>query len=228
MVAGSVVSSTCSRGCPLTTPNVWRKTSGHRLDPPIPSSTTSEYVRPSRASSRSSDECSSICSATDSQPRRFRISSRLAGSGVHSVESFAHSLRGASSFCSCATRVSTSGWSLARLYHCRGPLPALIFWLSFLRVSSSDSNDLVNASTPSTSSSRVTWSRSMPASASCFSCRLARSTFSSRLRRTSPCSRNAASVAGGMVSTVSGPARCRSVPGRAAPPPCGAGPSAPR
>ena len=42
MVEGSVVSSTCSTGWPSTCPNVVRKTSGHRLEPPIPSSTTSE------------------------------------------------------------------------------------------------------------------------------------------------------------------------------------------
>src|SRR2546425_7965837 len=42
MVAGSVVSRTCSFGWPLTAPNVLRRTSGHRLEPPIPSRTTSE------------------------------------------------------------------------------------------------------------------------------------------------------------------------------------------
>src|SRR5204863_9207664 len=57
---------------------------------------TSEYVRPSRARSRNSWTCSSIFSATLSHPRRSRISSRLAGSLDHSVESLAQSLRGRS------------------------------------------------------------------------------------------------------------------------------------
>jgi len=42
MVPGSVVSSTCSPGWPFTWPKVLRSTSGPRLDPPMPSSTTSE------------------------------------------------------------------------------------------------------------------------------------------------------------------------------------------
>src|SRR5437660_12782535 len=42
IVAGSVVSRTCSLGWPLTAPNVFRRTSGQRLEPPIPSRTTSE------------------------------------------------------------------------------------------------------------------------------------------------------------------------------------------
>ena len=42
MVAGSVVSRTCSRGWPLRAGNVCRSTSGQRLEPPMPSSTTSE------------------------------------------------------------------------------------------------------------------------------------------------------------------------------------------
>src|SRR6184192_1053643 len=32
IVAGSVVSRTCNRGCPRTTPKVLRRTSGHRLE----------------------------------------------------------------------------------------------------------------------------------------------------------------------------------------------------
>ncbi len=205
IVAGSVVSSTCSCGWPFTWPNVFLNTSGHRLDPPMPSKTTSEYVRPSAASCSNSGACSSIFSATFSHPRRSRTASRWAGSDVHSVESLAHKRRGASPFWSWAMRASTFGCSSPRLYHCRGPLPDLMFWLSFLMVASRLSNDFVKDSTPSTSSSRVTWSRSTPNSASCFSCRLARPTFSSMLRLASPCSRNAARVAGGIVSTVSGP-----------------------
>ena len=205
IVAGSVVSRTCSFGCPLRVPNVLRSTSGHRLDPPMPSRTTSESLRPCTARSLSSPPFSSILSATSSQPSRSRISCLLAGSALQRVESLAHRRRGASSFCSLASCASTAGWSGPRLYHWRGPFPALISFALFSRAATRLSNDFVNASTPSTSSSAVTWSRSTPTSASCFSWRRARSTFSSRLRRTSPCSRNAASVAGGIVSTVSGP-----------------------
>src|SRR2546421_12536875 len=42
IVAGAVVSRTCSFGRPFTAPKVLRRTSGHRLEPPIPSRTTSE------------------------------------------------------------------------------------------------------------------------------------------------------------------------------------------
>src|SRR5437764_11241367 len=53
IVAGSVVSRTCNRGCPRTTPKVLRRTSGHRLEPPMPSSTTSVYSLPSLPSATS-------------------------------------------------------------------------------------------------------------------------------------------------------------------------------
>ena len=171
----------------------------------MPRRTTSVMARPCRARSRNSAAFSSIFSATSSHPRRSWSSWRFAGSAVHSVESLAHRRRGASSFCSFATCASTAGWSLPRLYHWRGPLPARMSLALFSSAPSRLSNDFVNDATPSTSSSRVTWSRSTPISASCFSWRLASSRFSSRLRRTSPCSRKAASVAGGTVSTVSGP-----------------------
>src|SRR5919109_3676000 len=41
IVAGSVVSRTWSFGWPLIVPKVLRRTSGHRLEPPMPRSTTS-------------------------------------------------------------------------------------------------------------------------------------------------------------------------------------------
>ena len=87
---------------------------------------------------------------------------------VEGVESLAHRRLGASAFWSCAARPSTFGCSGPRVYHCLGPLPALMFWLSLRMVASRLSNDFVKDSTPSTSSSRVTWSRSTPTSASCF------------------------------------------------------------
>ncbi len=171
----------------------------------MPSRTTSEYERPSRATARRRARSPCIFSATFSQPRRSTISWPVAESGFQSVASLAHSRRGASSFWSLATVASTLGWRVPRLYHCRGPCPALIAFDCSLSALTRDSNDFPKRSTPSTSSSSVTFSSEIPSSSSCLRRRREASTCSSSERRTSPCSRKAARVAGGTVSTVSGP-----------------------
>ena len=126
MVAGSVVSSTNSSGWPLVLPKVCRNTSGQSEEPPIPSRTACSYSWASRARRCSLGDCSSIFSATFSQPSRSRISPRFSGARDQSVASFDHSRLGASSFWSWDTVESTAGWRVPRLNHCRGPLPALI------------------------------------------------------------------------------------------------------
>src|SRR4051795_9031528 len=71
---GSVESSTCSLGEPGMSPNERRITSGPRLEPPIPSSTTSLKLEHASANERRSSPCSSIFSLIVSQPRRSPIS----------------------------------------------------------------------------------------------------------------------------------------------------------
>src|SRR5271155_4357901 len=87
---GSVESSTCSLGKPGFEPNVSAKTSGPRLDPPMPSNRTS--VKPAFLTS-----VAKFCSAatpfncsltTPSQPTHFASSV-----SVHSEASAAHSRR---------------------------------------------------------------------------------------------------------------------------------------
>ena len=59
--AGSVESSTCSSGRPAIVPKVIFRTSGHRLEPPMPSSNTWEkpLLRASSATAVSSCRCAS-------------------------------------------------------------------------------------------------------------------------------------------------------------------------
>src|ERR1700730_12690093 len=87
--AGSVESSTCRSGNPSIFPNDVRKTSGHRLDPPIPMSSAS--VKPvlpiSRANSSKSLALLCCASAMSSQPSHL-----LSSLPVQSEASRAHSL----------------------------------------------------------------------------------------------------------------------------------------
>src|SRR5207237_383941 len=73
MAAGTVESSTSSSGQPFCGPNVRRKTSGHKLEPPMPSTTTCIYpaLRISSAKAFSSTACSCTRSATCSHPSAF-------------------------------------------------------------------------------------------------------------------------------------------------------------
>src|SRR5262245_4810147 len=73
--AGSVESSTWNRGYPGATPSTVRSTSGARLDPPMPSNTTSVMVSrltdSANVRSRSSESAISIGELI--QPRRVEI-----------------------------------------------------------------------------------------------------------------------------------------------------------
>jgi hypothetical protein len=86
---GTVESSTHSRGEPFEEPNVQRRTSGPKLLPPIPRSTTSvvEASREAWAKERRSASPSCMWSRTVSHPRRFSIS---VGSGFQSEWSLVH------------------------------------------------------------------------------------------------------------------------------------------
>jgi ribulose-phosphate 3-epimerase len=89
--SGEVLSSTCTSRPPGATPKMDRSTSGHRLEPPMPS----------RSACRKPSECSSarnpasrgssafIASTTCSHPRRAAITLRCAGSSPHSESSWA-------------------------------------------------------------------------------------------------------------------------------------------
>ena len=84
---GSVESSTCSSGKPATFPKVMRSTSGHRLDPPIPSSRTCLNFAffTSVASCFSESSLASCSSVVVNQPSQL-LSSVL----LHSEASFCH------------------------------------------------------------------------------------------------------------------------------------------
>src|SRR5215471_13647682 len=70
---GSVESRTCISGKPLILPKVIRKTSGQRLDPPIPSNTTCLNLRffTSAASSLNTLALASCSSVIESQPSQL-------------------------------------------------------------------------------------------------------------------------------------------------------------
>ncbi len=85
---GSVESSTCSSGKPAIFPNVMRSTSGHKLDPPMPSSSTCLNFAffTSTASRFNAPRFASCCSVIVSQPSHL-FSSVL----LHNKASFCHS-----------------------------------------------------------------------------------------------------------------------------------------
>ena len=97
--AGSVESSMCSAGHPGATPITARRTSGARLEPPMPSSTT--CVKPSRrtpeANVRSRSSESAINAGELSQPRRLAIFCWVAGSSLQSDGSRRHKAAAAAS-----------------------------------------------------------------------------------------------------------------------------------
>ena len=83
--SGTVPSRTMTSGEPAGGGNRRRKTSTHRLDPPIPSRTTwrSPSPRASRANDSRRGTSRSIRSGARSQPRRFLIERRAAGAVLH-------------------------------------------------------------------------------------------------------------------------------------------------
>src|SRR5260370_12875219 len=85
---GSVESSTCIPGNPATWPKVLRSTSGHKLDPPIPSSRTCLNFAffTSAASCLKDSRLASCTSVIDNQPSQFASSVLL-----HSEASFCQS-----------------------------------------------------------------------------------------------------------------------------------------
>src|SRR5579871_394274 len=84
---GSVESRTCISGKPLILPNVMRRTSGQRLEPPMPSNTTCLNLRffTSAASSLNEFAFASCSSVTESQPSQL-----LSSAPVHTEASLAH------------------------------------------------------------------------------------------------------------------------------------------
>ena len=87
--AGTVESSTFSRGYPLRTPNSRRVTSEHRLEPPMPRTTTSSnWDFTESANVINSGAAFVISSATVSQPRALAMIFLCASSFFQSVASF--------------------------------------------------------------------------------------------------------------------------------------------
>ncbi|MEN6638939.1 MAG: hypothetical protein ABFC95_07055 [Smithella sp.] len=77
MESGSVVSRICSRGKPGALPNILLKTSAERLDPPIPSRTTSSMLPLVKGSSEERIRLTfaNVSTGACSQPSRLEISS---------------------------------------------------------------------------------------------------------------------------------------------------------
>src|SRR6267143_2183391 len=87
--AGSVESRTCSSGNPLIFPNVMRKTSGQRLEPPMPSNKACLNLAflTSSAICLKTSVCASCSSVMVSHPSQL-----LSSVPVQSEASFCHSL----------------------------------------------------------------------------------------------------------------------------------------
>ncbi len=91
--SGSVVSTTTSSRSATAAPTVPR-TSGARLEPPIPQSTMRSYgSAAARAQAASSSTCSAISSSTGSQPSQRPISAAVAGSSDQRLPSPAKQAR---------------------------------------------------------------------------------------------------------------------------------------
>ena len=152
IAAGSVVSSTWTSSAPFGTPNVWRKTSGARLLPPMPISTTS--VKPSPTSSlrkpSSSGTRSSIRSATWSQPSRSRISFSTVPFDFHSPASFSE-IRRTTACCSSWARRAVTAPSIAPNWDSCAPTDPPLSCCFLLAISSSNFViESANSFTPST------------------------------------------------------------------------------
>ena len=106
--SGCVESSTCRRTAP--SPNERRKTSGPRLEPPMPSSTASVMPasRTSAANARRSSASADSRSAMSSQPSRS-VSSGVP-SGAHRVPSRSQRRRTTCSSAAALSRSSTGVW----------------------------------------------------------------------------------------------------------------------
>ncbi len=179
------------------------RTSGPRLEPPMPMSTTLEKF--SRRTSL--PNLSSSSTRASSSPTMVSQSSHFASSPpVHSALSRCHRRRALPSarHCSsvCLTAVSSSLPRLAVCRLSRGPSTTARLCAT---APSSLSAASANSFTPSASNWSVTASSEMPARSSASRTRCASSTPSSRVGRSLPWSRNASRVAGGSVLTVSGP-----------------------
>src|SRR6266404_5740808 len=87
--AESVESSTCSSGNPASLPNDSRITSGHKLDPPIPSSSTCENFASLTSAAKLVKRLTFFCCSATISSHPSHLSSPLF---VHSEGSRAHSL----------------------------------------------------------------------------------------------------------------------------------------
>ena len=106
MAAGSVRSSTCSAGAPVLVALLRATTSGKRLEPPIPASSTWSTPAASTLHRAAVDSSPADMSATtDSQPRRSAIS---VGSSRQSVWSCAQ-VRATASRATRSARAAAAG-----------------------------------------------------------------------------------------------------------------------
>ena len=182
--AGSVESSTLSFGKPSIWPKVFARTSGHRLEPPIPSNKMSLNfsLRISCASCWNFSLHSDCFSATSSQPSHCD-SSPL----VHRDASRCHNCRtlpaARQSFTFCATCFASASGSLEL---CRLIFGVVSPCVLFSTAASSLSNASSNRRTPSTVSLSVMRSIEMPVCARFCITSLASSTRSVRVSRGFP------------------------------------------
>ena len=204
--SGSVESSTCSRNAPAAGGAERRNTSGARLDPPIPSRTTSvnPAARTSATNACRDGRSSSSLSAIVSQPRRSSTSG--VPRGAHSVPSLRQTRRTTSSDAAAASRAATGcSRSAGRSASNEAGRPVTIA----SRLASIPARSLfigtTNASMPSRSSLAVTSSRSIPACASASRSAVGSSAPVGPV--TSPSPAAAWSVGSGIVLTVSGATR---------------------
>ncbi len=203
IAVASVVSSTCSRKPPSSSPKLRRMTSGPRLDPPIPSSTAS--VKPSAltpaTNSRRSPTCSSSSPETVSQPSRSAISGTPGP--PQSDSSLAHSRRAT---CSSSARLARSAIGPSSASGSDDSIVCGRPVRTASRIDSTPAISLSNGSTnfsiPSRSSVSVTSVMSMPASASASS--TGAGSRSAEPGSSSERSATASSVSIGIVLTVSG------------------------
>ncbi len=200
---GSVESSTCSRGEPGMSPKERRITSGPRLEPPMPSSTTSLNFEHDSANERRSSPCSSIFSLIVSQPRRSPIS----GPGPPQSDSSLRQTFWATPSLAAVLPISTSCGSSSSGIEERmvGGLPVTTPSRTDSIPATSLSKGSTNLAIPSRSSLSVTSFMSMPALRSAV--RSSTGSWSAVAPLTSDFSAAASSVGIGIVLTVSGATR---------------------
>ena len=205
--AGSTVSRTVRRGKPSRPENDSAATSGHRLLPPIPSSTTSRTSSPRTSSAKALRSGRSAIASVEPrvQPRRFAMESRVEASPGHSDGS--RPARRTANRCSCsADRVAASPGTMSAGSRTATRRPSRISARRSASPARRASNGSTNFWAPSANNCSLTAGMSMPsADRSANTTSECASPCSTVSGTTCPAEANASIVTSGMVFTVSRP-----------------------